>query len=269
MTSTIILDPIYVDSAHIGRFVTDRRKPHEYYHQPSLPVHISDQEAELYESFCQRSASTSLIAKLSKFVSTALAHNSEGAKDIRALVVQTRALDNSGKWFEDACKDLETRDWIQNSLKKGRAIYMIAGHCILEKAHLVSTEGKDNLGSAVAQIPVATPLAAIASTLDIQTRASHESHYDKRSDVRFHDDVVYAVQYRKLTHKWFSSKTVENTELNGSSWTVVAAFRGGDKADEEYVLQVKLAEDEEDDEEEDDDDDSEEDDEEEGEEDKE
>ncbi|KAK5993581.1 hypothetical protein PT974_07015 [Cladobotryum mycophilum] len=104
-------------------------------------------------------------------------------------------------------------------------------------------------------IPV--PLAP-KNLMDARVEVSQQHICEEKLSAQFPGQTVCAVQYRKLVFKWFSSKTLENAELeHGNRWTVAAVFRGGENVDEKNVLEVALT-DENDDEEEDEEEESEE-----------
>lgn len=251
MARTTIMDHIQsisVENARLGRLVLNRRHPHQDYCDPPSTAISSIVPVKSYESFRKGLESSSLAAKFTQFVSAAFTHGSNVSKDISAPYVEIHVLNNSGDWFEKACADANTQKWIERSLKQGRTIYLIVGHCILKDAELVAVRSRDTSASFDAHVPV--PMAA-GNTLGVQANASYASSLEEKSNAQFPGQVVCAVQYRKLTHKWLSSKTLHNSKLeNGNRWTVSGAFRGGDKVEQKDILQVELAEDESDGEEE-------------------
>lgn len=64
-------------------------------------------------------------------------------------------------------------------------------------------------------------------------------------------EQIYAVQYRKLKFKWFSSRSIESSFLEPNNrWKICSEVRGDEEEGEDDVVEVEISEDGADDEDE-------------------
>jgi hypothetical protein len=134
-----------------------------------------------------------------------------------AMEGRTYQLDNSGEWFSNACKTKGARTWLQSAIKDGCKVYC-QSDTMSSLIHLFARR----LG------PGTPKIASIASThrdvnVTLKSGQIHQRTYTARGD------GMYAVQYRKLRFKWYSSRDLEKATLEKDNrWKLSPEARGDD-----------------------------------------
>jgi hypothetical protein len=215
MPKTIIPLPLFLplDSVKLGRFVTSIDQPHEAYHEPSLdetPEPIKDNF--FFTGGNENDTSTRFWSALTTLMSTGFSKRAKSQIHIAPVNGRKYSLDNSDKWFEKAVGDTETRKWIEKAALRGDEIYMIVGIVTLSDARITaaSAEGRQ-VGGAV-RVPVELSLAAVSAVVpfaglfDPSLHGSYQGVKKAESQFVAPGEKVCALQYRKIPHKWLSSR---------------------------------------------------------------
>jgi len=136
---------------------------------------------------------------------------------------------NSDLHFTQLCKDKETREWLEECLKRDLEVFMTVGVHTVRDARIISrTQASSHVGAS-AKVSVTAPatlgtLSIIPGTGSTFDAAIEGSAFDKNdSNLSFiaPDEQIIAVQYRKLKFKWFSSRSVDTAFLErGGRWKV-------------------------------------------------
>ncbi|KAK8144212.1 hypothetical protein G3M48_006157 [Beauveria asiatica] len=150
------------------------------------------------------------------------------------------ALDNSTSWFDKAVGIEETKRWIEKATLRGDDIYMIVGITTLTDASIVvaSAQGQD-VGGQI-NIPATISLAAagiivpLAGLIDPKADGSYQSFDHLQARYLAPGEQVCALQYRKVNHKWFSSRLIETSSLSKTrQWSCLEGDRRIAYEDEE------------------------------------
>lgn len=109
-------------------------------------------------------------------------------------------LNNSNDWFEAVSTEKKTRQWLERQIERSHQhVYLVVGFRSLWHRNM-ETSSKAN----------------------------------EQNDLPCIDEAVYAVQYRKLTFKWYRRKDIDAARLQkGSCWQSLYTSRGDDDEDDE------------------------------------
>ena len=84
---------------------------------------------------------------------------------------------------------------------------------------------------------------AVPVPIDARVGGVHESSTSRSTQYVAPGEQVYAVQYRKVQFQWFSSRTVDNAELEkGCRWKVYTNYRSVSEDTENDVVEATLGE---------------------------
>lgn len=136
-------------------------------------------------------------------------------------------MDNSTKWFKDACGDEEVREWLQEAVEDGDSVYLVVGfHTVVDAVVVVNDRDSGGLGGSATE----------GELLGVEV--GHDGGTVQRRGWRAEGEQVYAVQYRKIVFKWFSSQADKGV-LGKNRWRVC---NGRGKEYEEDSVEVVLEE---------------------------
>jgi len=205
VVSQLLLPP---KSVKLGRLVVDASAPWEDFCPFELNLTNGDaaikSHAQLREVIeCMKGSKT--YALLKKQVSSLLGRQT----DVINSVPATRyILLNSGNRFKELCAEAVTRNWLNNTIKYGWNVYMIVG---ISTVH-ASVVGADFLKQ---QHRGLSQVTSPESTTTVQGMLP---------ELIPEDQLVFSIQYRKVTFKWFSTRKVGNAflEMNSNRWEVPA-----------------------------------------------
>ncbi|KAH7131155.1 hypothetical protein EDB81DRAFT_808007 [Dactylonectria macrodidyma] len=252
MTRSIILTPFFLpqDSVKLGRFVTRIDHPHQNHHDPPSEgqprVLVS-----LLDSYTGEHETASHSAFNASFTSLLSAGFSKRAKmKIRVATnrVKTYTLDNSDSWFDEATGLRATRVWIERAIDRGEDVYMIVGYRTVMDASISQASIMGNSAGGQTTVPATLSLTAagviapIGGLLDPSVRV-HQQDLDRAtSQFVAPGEQVCALEYRKLCHRWLSSKHVDNSRLSGvRQWSSMERSRDEEDGEDD-VIEVELTE---------------------------
>jgi hypothetical protein len=213
------------DSVQLGRLIRNPIDPHDDYHYPfpdaeEHPKLIITSQTN-FQEIIARSASLWARLKLSSI----------GAIATKANEAKTYQLDNSSDWFRKACKTKDTREWILQGIKDGARMYLTVGYHVIVDALVYERRGE--MGSPESRASEDSNTTLVAR---IDSSNGHEREYGAPGE------HIYAVQYRKLRFKWFSSRDVDQAVLEPTNrWKLSLGARGEEDGDEDDVLEADLA----------------------------
>lgn len=116
--------------------------------------------------------------------------------DLSATQAYTYYMDNSDSWFSKACGDSEVRAFLQEAVEYGDSVYLVVGyHTVVDAAVAVNGGGGGGIRGS----------ATDGETI-LGVEAGYEGDAVQRSGWDAEGEQVYAVQYRKVKFRMFSSK---------------------------------------------------------------
>lgn len=225
-----------LESIKLGRLVLNLDEPHQDYWDPAcdLEPEVLKRPQLRYLDVQNNAASASFTAELTSLVSI-----SRSSQNVRLAAVTTEQstiyqLANSGRWFRASLKDEETRKWIEEVVRTGDDIYVVVGYQTMIDAKALGDAARLKDFHARVQLP-ALDVAAVAagSVIPVNDVADpaldiHRRHDDGvRKQFVAAGEQVYAVQYRKIWFKWYSSRDLDRAALEkGNRWKVHGTVRG-------------------------------------------
>jgi hypothetical protein len=224
--SRTIIPPLLLlplDSVKLGRFVTNIEHPHENYYSPSFTETPKSIEADfLFTGQNQNGTDAAFWFTLTSLVSARFSRSAKSNIHIAPAYGKKYSLDNSNEWFEKAVGDTETRRWIEKAALRGDTIYMIVGIVTLSDVRVVEDSAAGRHIGAEVHVPVELSLAAagaavpFAGLIDPTVHGSYRSIEKDKAQFLSPGEKVCALQYRKIPHKWFSSRRLDMSSLKST-----------------------------------------------------
>lgn len=259
-----LIQPMLLPPASIklGRLVLSPYSPHQDYLDPPVPTapEIETRSQSKLISHLTSSSTTKLRTRLTALVAASRSTSASASFTLEAAQGTTYTLLNSGGWFRAACRFPEVREWFENAMMCAGTVYLVVGyHTLTDTKFVAQDEGaKINTAGAVISSGILGPgLGGVEAEGGIQKQKS----WGGRQEWHESEERVWAVQYRKVEFKWFSSKRIEKSTLEKENrwklcWTGMEGIRGHEeeaegKEEEEEEDSASGSEDEEDEDDED------------------
>jgi hypothetical protein len=187
---------------------------------------IHHQKKTNFKNFSDSSNVNNFWARLSKYIRVKDKDSNGQSTALVAKGETTYLLDNAGTFFKHMReKDEKARAFLRDAAEEGLdCVYLVVGYKTVLDASFrtVAVAGTETVLSA------ATAAAAIGQGLG----GSH-SH---ENDFTAPGEQVYAIQYRKISFKWYWRKDIDKASLKESRWLELGGVRGdGDEEDEEVI----------------------------------
>jgi hypothetical protein len=221
---TTILFPqffIPVRSLKLGRFVTSVDHPHQDYHDPAynFPPIASVSTSAQYGGVTRETRSSGFTSALTSLMSTGFSKRANTRVRISADRVQTYTLDNSSEWFREATSSEETRRWAERAIDQGDDLYFVVSFTTITDARIIheSVQAREHTGQI--SLPVGLSLntagviAPFGDLVDPQVGGHRGSEAAVAEQFLAPGEQISAVQYRKVCHRWLSSKDIDKATL--------------------------------------------------------
>jgi len=252
MPSSILFPQFFlpVESVKLGRFTTSIDNPHQEYHDPpcaNAPETIISSRED-YGGSHQDAVSAGFKSTLTSFMSSGISKRAKTGIRITTTQVNTYALANSGQWFTEAMSLEVTRKWVEKAIDQGDDIYLIVGFHTVSNARIVqeSLLGREVAGQI--KLPVGLTLAAIGAVaplgniVDPSVTGHHQAIEGGQIQFVAPGEQVCALQYRKVCHRWHSSRKIDKAFLSKNSrWQAYDRSRD-DLEEEEDIIEVETME---------------------------
>jgi hypothetical protein len=243
MAVNIIVPPPFLpfDSIKLGRFVTNVDHPNLRHHDPPCaePPKQIVSPRDSYIGLHQKRSSASFGSALTSLISAWFSKRVKMQVRVTADKITTYTLDNSDGWFEDAVCIPATRTWIERTVDREDDIYMIVGFHAITNARITQdiVQGKDLRGQI--SLPVSAGFAVVG-TLDHSVRGDLHDLDSSQSHFVALGDHVCAFQYRKMRHRWLSSRIIDTSRLSKvPRWSSVERGRD-DEEGQDDVIEVNM-----------------------------
>jgi len=244
-------------SMRLGRFIVTVDDPHlSPFHDPKIEV---KSDSDIFESTFlnyngdqHADSGNKFAAGLPSLLSGSVTRKTGRSCAVSADSVTTYQLTNPVARFKEAVKDDATRKWFEARKDEGCGdFYFVVGYHVMVNAVIEISKEKSSGTSGRLNVPVSTALAASGILLPVGgvTDPEFEAEYEKSQGgtVRFEapGDRVSALQYRKVSFKWLSSKNLDKATLGKDNvWESLLRVKGEAEEEEEDMAQVELEEDE-------------------------
>ncbi|KAH7000664.1 hypothetical protein EDB80DRAFT_582247 [Ilyonectria destructans] len=247
-----------ITSIRLGRFIVRVDDPHlSPFHDPKIEVKpdsgISESTFLNYDGDQHASSGNKFAAGLPSLLNGSVTRKTGRSCAVSADSVTIRQLTNPVAQFKEAVKDDAARKWFEERKDEGCGdFYFVVGYYVMVNAVIEISEEKSSGTSGQLNVPVSAALAAGGILLPDGgiTDPKFEAGYEKSQGgtVRFKapGDRISALQYRKVSFKWLSSKNLDKATLGKNSvWESLLRVKGEAEEEEEDMAQVELEEDEE------------------------
>lgn len=238
-------------SIRIGRLVVNVDEPQQEFLDPDCDLNEITTSTMTQYSVVQRDTSgESLRATMMSLLSAFFSKHNKTTIEVSTDRVTTYQLTNSGRWFQNAVQSQRTRQWIEESVVQGNSIYVVVGYRTTYDARIIEREASERESSMKLRVPSATELASMTSPApttgdeDQSTTARLTSNAQDGESVKRKfvatGEQIWAVQYRKVQFKWFSSRNLDSPLLGPGQWHWYTDF--GDRGEESTndVVEVNL-----------------------------
>jgi hypothetical protein len=226
-------------SIKLGRLVLSPYFPHQDYLDPPVPTapEIETRSQSNFISHLTSSSTTKLRTRLTALVAASRSASASASVTLEAAQGTTYTLLNSGGWFRAACRFAEVREWFENAVMCAGTVYLVVGyHTLTDTKFVAQDEGAEiNTGGIVISSGILGPgLSGVEGEGGIQKQKS----WGGRKEWHESEERVWAVQYRKVEFKWFSSKRIEKGALEKENrwklcWTGMEGIRSYKEEEEE------------------------------------
>lgn len=249
--SIFLLTPLSMDSIKLGRLVLNTRDPQQDYQDPPAtePPIITKNQLQDFEQIRSSARASTFRSRLAGLLSQTFENRNDDLVDYSAAESSIYSLNNTKAWFTQACGATETREWLEQAIEGGSNIYLVVGYHTLVNARF--TQRADStmtgLASGGVQASVGPPGTAVVDLTSSIGGGREVGKKYKRSFAAI-GEQIYAVQYRKLKFKWFSSRSIKSSFLEPNNrWKICSEVRGDEEEGEDDVVEVEISEDGDDD----------------------
>ena len=234
MPSNLLLPlPLPADEVHIGSFVLnpmdptqDCFDPQEW--MPDLKPPILRVDVTDFTNTIRDAGSKEVKAVLTNYFSTTSDCGKSKTLELSSAKATTYLMKNSGSWFEQACALTQTRWWFEKIVAQGRKIYLVVGlRTVLDGRFNIDHSTSTSTGGH-AQLPADVLAGLPPMGLDIGGGGTVSKDQTASSEFSAAGERIWALQYRQIKFKWYSSKTIENAALEtGTRWMTFNRIAAG------------------------------------------
>lgn len=229
---------IGVDRVKLGRFVTNVEDP-TFDYKDVIYRHPIDPIVETRVRYAGSQSGTQdaqYMAKLTKLLSAIFSKRTKTDLNVSSQCVKTYTLDNTRQWFHAAVRDPDTQKWLRNVIDSGDDVYYLCGFSTVTDTAFTQRRDASRDGGGQAEIPLGPVLAAAAASAGVPV-VPNEQLWDSGVKVlrrkgsqeteqyEVPEEVVFAFQYRKVRHRYFSSKDLDKADLGKKAyWRVTERY---------------------------------------------
>ena len=166
---------------------------------------------------------------LTDYFSTYVNWGKSKTLELSSAKAETYLMKNSSNWFEQVCGLTKTRLWFEKWIGRGRKICLLVGlrtifDGLIKIDHSTTTSTGDH-----AQLPADVLAGLPPMGLNVGGGGKVSKGQGVSSEFSAAGERIWALQYRQIKFKWYSSRKLENAALEpGARWLTFDS--GGDKA---------------------------------------
>lgn len=150
--------------------------------------------------------------------------------------------------FRDACVSEETRAWLEGAIEDGEDVFFIVGYRTFVDAVMAKGEQAGRERGGGFNLPVSTVVEAnlmvpvsLGGVLDPGVGGELRNVEREVQAFDVAGESVYAIQFCKVSFKWYSSKKVDKSFLGKTRWVVAWGVRGSE-IEEDDILEAVIDE---------------------------
>ena len=245
--TTVLLSQIFIplSSIKLGRFVTSVDHPHQDYHDPvynPAPTASIITRAQ-YDGLGHEAHTSAFSTALTSLLSSGFSKSAKSTIRIESDRIQTYLLPNSSQWFREATTTAETRQWLERAIDQGDDIFYVIGFHTITDARVTQkvASGKERTGQISLPVALSLTAAGVIAPLGDLLDPTVGVHHGKANEVAEQfvapGEQICAFQYRKICHRWLSSKSIDKATLSKvPQW--VSGDRWRDEGEDDGVEDV-------------------------------
>ncbi|KAK0515654.1 hypothetical protein JMJ35_001688 [Cladonia borealis] len=228
MPSSLLLPlPLPADEVHIGSFVLNPADPTQDYFNPlekdpDLKTSILRTDVTDFTNTIRDAGSKEVKAVLTDYFSTTIDWGKSKTLELSSTKAATYLMKNSGSWFEQVCALHALRVWFENIMRRGYKIYLLVGlRTIFDGRFRIDHSASTSTGGH-AQVPADILAGLPPMGLDVGGGGKVLKDQTASSEFSAAGERIWALQYRQIKFKWYSSKKMENAALEtGTRWVAM------------------------------------------------
>ena len=225
MPSTLLLPlPLPADEVKIGSFLLNPSDPTQDYFDPQekdpdlkpsiLRVDVTD-----FTNTIRDAETKEVQAMLTGYFSTTVDWAKSKSLELSSAKAATYLMKNSGTWFQQACALAPMRWWFEWVTRRGHKIYLLVGlRTVFDGRFKIEHSASTSTGG---QIKVPADVLAGLPPIGLDIGGGGKVSKDRTASSEFSaaGERIWALQYRQIKFKWYSSKKMENAALEtGTRW---------------------------------------------------
>jgi hypothetical protein len=242
-----------ISSVSLGRFITNIDEPHQDYHDPvyTSSLETAEKLQIQYDGIHQSVTDRKATSQLTAFLSSSFSKRLKAYVRVTSEQAKTYYLQNCAQSFRKALEHEETRRWIERTIDEGEDVYLVTGYHTLLDARIYEQSGEHRFSGAEITVPLSTALTAsgvivpFGEIMDPRLGGSHGRVEDTQKQFTAPGEQVFAVQYRRVRHKWFRKADVEklilDRKIHWERYDRPRYLQGGTEDSIEVELETEIA----------------------------
>lgn len=246
MATTILFPQFFLpfESIKLGRFITSVEYPHQDFHDPpyTRPPAATVTIRNQYNSLRHESNSSGFTSALTSLMSAGFSKRANLKLRVSTDHVRTYTLENSQRWFEEAAGFDDTRQWIERTIDQGDDAYLIVGFHTVTDARIIHQSAVGAEQGGYIGLPVGLSLTAVGivaplgDIIDPRIGTHRREADGVLEQFLAPGEQICALQYRKVCHRWLSSKKMDKASLaKVPRWTAGDRWRNEEEGEEDVI----------------------------------
>ena len=231
MPCTLLLPlPLPADEVHIGSLLVNPRDPTQDYfdpreEKPDLEPSILRVDVTDFTNTIRDAGSKQVEAVLTDYFLTSIDWGKSKELELSSAKAATYLMKNSSSWFEQVCALARTRRWFEKVIGRGYKIYLLVGLRTIFDGRFKIDHSASTSTSGHVQLPADMLAGLPPMGLDVGGGGKVSKDQTASSEFSAAGERIWALQYRQIKFKWYSSKKMENAALEtGTRWLTFDAI---------------------------------------------
>lgn len=225
MPSTLLLPlPLPADEVKIGSFLVNPSDPTQDYFDPQdfdpgLKPSILRMNVTDFINTIRDAGTKEVEGILTNYFSTTIDWAKSKSLELSSAKAASYLMKNSGYWFERACALTPMRVWFEWVNRRGHKIYLLVGlSTVFDGSFKLEHTASTSTGGRV-KVPADVLSGLPPMGLDVGGGGKVSKDQTASSAFSAAGERIWALQYRQIKFKWYSSKKMENAALEtGTRW---------------------------------------------------
>jgi hypothetical protein len=197
--------------------------------EPEVKPRIIRVDVTDFSNTIRDAGSKELETVLTDYLSTTVNWGKSKTLELSSAKAATYIMKNSGNWFEQVCGLTKTRRWFEKWIGRGCKIYLLVGLRTIFNGRIKIGHSTTTSTGGHAQLPADLLAGLPPMGLNVGGGGKVSKDQGVTSEYSAAGERIWALQYRQIKFKWYSSRKLENAALEtGARW--LTFDRGGNKA---------------------------------------